>query len=53
MHVDRGDGYAKLWLDPVELAYSTGLKAQELRRARELALQHADKLKERWDEHFG
>lgn len=53
VHVECGDGHAKFWLGAVNLAYSTGLKAQEIRRARELVAQHADQFVERWNEYFG
>src|SRR2546422_4436360 len=36
VHVSKGDGTAKLWLVPVELAYTQGLTPAELRRGREL-----------------
>src|SRR2546428_14158882 len=32
VHVSKGDGTAKLWLVPVELAYTQGLTPAELRR---------------------
>jgi hypothetical protein len=53
VHVERGDGHAKFWLDAVDLAYSTGLKAQEIRRARELVEQHAVRIREHGNEYFG
>jgi hypothetical protein len=52
VHVEVGDGTAKFWLDPLELAYSTELKAAELRDARRLVEAHRDLFRERWDEHF-
>ncbi len=52
VHVERGDGEAKLWLQPVELAYSYRLTPAELRRVRELAFQHQAAFVERWNEHF-
>jgi hypothetical protein len=44
VHVQRGDGYAKLWLDPIILAYPEGLTRAELRRLRaaELVAEAAD-----------
>lgn len=53
IHVERGDGYAKFWLDPVDLADAKYLKNQELKRARLLVIQHHDEFLERWHEHFG
>lgn len=53
IHVERGDGYAKLWLGPVRLAAADGLTRAELRRARELADEHVQSFLRRWHEHFG
>ncbi len=53
VHVEHGDGAAKFWLEPVELASSTGMKPRDLKRARLLVMQERQQLKERWDEHFG
>jgi len=52
VHVEKGDGEAKLWLQPVELAYSNGLTPAELRRVRELVFEHQATFVERWNEHF-
>ncbi len=53
IHVETGDGHAKFWLEPVTLAYSTGMSSQDLKRARLLVMQHVNEFKERWREHFG
>jgi hypothetical protein len=52
VHVEKGNGEAKLWLQPVQVAYSHRLTPAELRRARELAFQHQSTFMERWNEHF-
>jgi hypothetical protein len=39
IHVERGDGYAKFWLDPVDLVEAYGLKTVELRCTRLLVIQ--------------
>ena len=52
IHVERGDGYAKFWLEPVELVEAFRLKQQELRRVRLLVVQHQAVFLERWREHF-
>jgi len=53
VHVGKGDGLAKLWLAPVELAYASGLTPADLRRVRELTREHAANFVERWYEVFG
>jgi hypothetical protein len=53
VHVRKGDGLAKLWLEPVRLAYAYGLTPAELRRVRELTRDHASSFLERWHEVLG
>lgn len=52
VHVARGDGLAKFWLEPVELVESYGMKRQELRQARLLVEAHQETFRERWREYF-
>jgi Domain of unknown function (DUF4160) len=52
VHVEKGDGEAKLWLQPVEFVYSYALSPAELRRVRELTLRHQVDFGNRWNEHF-
>jgi hypothetical protein len=53
VHLQAGDGYAKFWLEPVELVESSRMKHQELRRARLLVDQHQAIFRERWRDYFG
>ena len=53
VHVERGDGYAKFWLEPVELVDAVGMKTRELGRARLLVIQHRIDFREKWREYFG
>ena len=52
VHVRRGGGLAKIWLEPVEFAYSEGLNPAELRRVRRLTAEHEAAFLERWHEHL-
>src|SRR2546422_7619486 len=52
VHVSKGDGVAKLWLVPIELAYASGLTPAELRRGRGLTREHAAPLLGRGHEVF-
>jgi hypothetical protein len=52
VHVEKGEGEAKLWLQPVQLVYSHRLTPTELRRARELTFRYQAAFVERWNEHF-
>lgn len=40
VHVSKGGGAAKLWLQPLRIAYSHGLTPAQLRRVRELAFEY-------------
>ena len=53
IHVERGDGYAKFWLEPVELADAVGMRTRELGHARLLVIQHRIDFREKWREYFG
>lgn len=53
VHVERGDGHAKLWLDSLRLAYSVGMGSKEVRLARELAFQHRAEFLRAWNDYFG
>ncbi len=40
IHVRKGGGFAKFWMDPVALDFSQGLKTNELKQAEMLILEH-------------
>ena len=52
VHVRRGGGKAKFWLAPVSLAKARNLTRPELRRAHELAEEHAAYFLQRWNDYF-
>jgi len=53
MHVRKGDGMVKYWLDPVTLADDNGrMKVQEVRRAEELVRTNKARIVKAWNEHF-
>jgi len=53
IHVETGENYAKFWLDPVEVADTEGYNAKELRRLRELVIQHRAQFEEKYHEFLG
>jgi uncharacterized protein DUF4160 len=53
VHVEAGEGYAKFWLEPVELVEAHRMKHQEVRRARLLVVEHQSAFREKWREYFG
>lgn len=53
VHVQRERMLAKIWLQPVVLASSTGFAAHELRKVIRLVAEHKEQFMEAWDEFFG
>lgn len=53
VHVERGDGTAKVWLETLSLARSSGLKPKEIGRILELVRQNRIMLLEAWYGYFG
>jgi len=51
--VQDAKSLAKFWLEPLELAGSTGFASPELTRLRGLVAEHRDTLLEAWHEFFG
>lgn len=53
VHVCKGDGMVKYWLEPLDLADDNGrMKMQEVRRAKELVEENMNWIIRAWDEHF-
>jgi hypothetical protein len=52
VHVRRAGGFAKFWIEPLELAYAKGLKVPEIARAEELIAERRDLILARWHEAF-
>ena len=53
VHVDRSRGTAKIWLEPVALARSSGFVASELRDVLKLVHANREQLIEAWNGYFG
>jgi hypothetical protein len=53
IHVEHGDKVAKFWLNPINLAGSSGFRSHELTKIRALVVEHGAKFLEKWYEHFG
>ena len=53
IHVEKGDGYGKIWLSPVHFAGTSGFSPAQLRRVREITAQNRDLFLEKWHEFFG
>lgn len=52
IHAEKGDGYAKFWLDPVALARSRGFRSHELTELARLVAENRALFQEKWNEHF-
>jgi hypothetical protein len=52
IHVERDEGVAKFWLDPVRLERSHGIRGKDIKRIEELVEEHQRQLLEAWDEFF-
>lgn len=53
VHVEKGDGVAKIWLKPeLKHQYFDGFKAREKKEIMKLATENYKLLKSKWDEFF-
>jgi Domain of unknown function (DUF4160) len=53
VHVERDDFRAKIWLDPVRVAYASSFHPLELRRIQRIVEEQRYRFLEQWDEYFG
>jgi len=51
--VERGERYAKFWLDPIALAESYGYNSHELRQLRLAIMENYEHLLSKWHDYFG
>ena len=52
IHIEKGDKYAKFWLEPVCVARSKGFRDHELNEIAEIVQDNLNVLKGRWNEYF-
>ncbi len=52
IHIERSDEVAKFWLEPVELASSSGFSAKEINQLRKLVTENQLRLVQSWHEYF-
>jgi len=53
VHVRKAGGFAKFWIEPVELDFAQGMKLTDIKLAEELILKHLDVIKSKWNEVHG
>lgn len=52
IHVRRDAGYAKFWLNPVELQHSGNLSRSEVRRIQRIVERNRNQFLEEWHDYF-
>ncbi len=52
IHVRRDDGFAKFWLNPVELQISGNFGRAEIRRIHRIVERNEARLLEEWNDYF-
>jgi hypothetical protein len=53
IHLRKAGGFAKFWIEPIELEFAQGLKTQDLNKAEELIHENIELIKSKWHEVFG
>jgi hypothetical protein len=53
VHVRKTGGFAKYWMEPIELEFSQGMKVNDLKIAEKLINNHVELIKSKWDEIHG
>jgi len=53
VHVEKGDGSGKYWLDPVILDGAHGFTRKQLSKIRQIVDANAEDFRRKWDEYFG
>jgi hypothetical protein len=53
VHVRKAGGFAKFWIEPVELDFAKGMKLTDIKLAEELIFKHLDVIKSKWNEVYG
>ncbi len=53
VHVRKAGGFAKYWVEPIELEFSQSMKVNDLRLAEQLINEHIDLIKGKWYEVHG
>lgn len=53
IHVRKAGGFAKFWVEPIELDYAQGMKIQDLKNAEDLISENKDLIIMKWNEIHG
>lgn len=52
VHIEKGEGYGKYWIDPVEKDYMHNFNKKEEKQAAEIVVEEQDNFKKKWYEFF-
>ena len=52
IHIEKGDGYARIELDSLKITDSYNLNSKELKRLRKIVEQNNEILRKAWNEYF-
>ena len=53
IHARKAGGFAKYWIEPIELELSQGMKVNDLKIAEQLIIDHLELIKAKWYEVHG
>ena len=53
VHVRKAGGFAKYWIEPIELEFSQGMKVTDLKTAQILIKENVELIKTKWNEIHG
>jgi len=53
IHTRKANGFAKFWIEPVELDFAQGMKIADLKMAEQLITENLELIKQKWNEVHG
>lgn len=53
IHVEKGDGSGKYWLQPIEKGYTVGFTGREERQIKEIVENNCELFIQKWNDFFG
>jgi hypothetical protein len=53
IHVRKAGGFAKFWIEPIELDFAQGMKVKEIAKAEKLIVNNLEIIKKKWNEIHG
>jgi len=53
VHVRKAGGFAKFWMEPLELDFSQGMKVKDIKQAEDLIYENYELIKSKWNEIHG